>query len=83
VFRINDLRHTYDEYVVLLAKSGMTLSIHRPLGCLLLSVTFPCRERKPIARLVNFLLTSESVQLIPYTLCEACLKSVCLVDELF
>jgi hypothetical protein len=32
---------------------------------------FPCQERKPIARLVNFLLTSDSVQLQPYSLGEA------------
>jgi hypothetical protein len=48
--------------------------VHGPLGCLLLSVTFPCRERKPIVRLVNFFLTSESTQLTPYSLGEAYLK---------
>jgi hypothetical protein len=48
--------------------------VSRPLGRHLLSAGFPCRERKPIARLVNFLLTSESVQLQPYSLGEACLK---------
>jgi hypothetical protein len=41
----------------------LTMIVHGPLGCLLLSVTFPCRERKLIACLVNFLLTSEFVQL--------------------
>jgi hypothetical protein len=38
-----------------------TVIIHGPLGCLLLSVTFPYRERKSIVRLINFLLTSEFV----------------------
>jgi hypothetical protein len=52
----------------------LTVIIHGPLGCLLLSVTFPYRERKPIARLVNFLLTSESVQLQSYSLGKAYLK---------
>jgi hypothetical protein len=52
----------------------LTVIIHGPLGCLLLSITLPCRERRPIARLVNFLLTSESVQLKPYSLGEAYLK---------
>jgi hypothetical protein len=33
-----------------------------------------CRERKPIASLVNFLLSSESVQFQPYSLGEAYLK---------
>jgi hypothetical protein len=28
--------------------------VHAPLGCLLLSVTIPCRESKLITRLVNF-----------------------------
>jgi hypothetical protein len=51
-----------------------TLEYLWTLGCLLLSVTTPCRERKPIARLVNFLLTFESVQLKSYSLGEACLK---------
>jgi hypothetical protein len=55
----------------------LTMIVSRPLGCHLLSVSFPRRERKPIARLVNFFLTSESVQLQPYSLGEACLK-VCL-----
>jgi hypothetical protein len=41
----------------------LTVIVSGPLGRHLLSVTFHCRERKPIARLVNFLLTSESVQL--------------------
>jgi hypothetical protein len=31
-------------------------------------------RKKLIAKLVNFLLTSESVQLMPYSLGEACLK---------
>jgi hypothetical protein len=34
----------------------------------------PCQERKPIAKLVNFLLTSEFVQLKPYSLGEAYFK---------
>jgi hypothetical protein len=33
----------------------LTMIVHGPLGCLLLSVNFPCRERKPIAMLVNSL----------------------------
>jgi hypothetical protein len=37
--------------------------VHGLLGRLLLSVTIPCRESKPIARLVNFHLASESMQL--------------------
>jgi hypothetical protein len=45
--------------------------VHGPLGRLLLSVTTPGRERKLIARLVNFLLTSESMQLKLYSLGEA------------
>jgi hypothetical protein len=45
--------------------------VHGPLGRLLLRVTTPCRERKLIDRLVNFLLTSESVQLKSYSLGEA------------
>jgi hypothetical protein len=49
----------------------LTVIVHGPLGRLLLSVTTPCRERKLIARLVNFLLTSESVQLKSYSLGEA------------
>jgi hypothetical protein len=49
----------------------LTVIVHEPLGCLLLSVTTPYRERKLIARLVNFLLTYESVQLKPYSLGEA------------
>jgi hypothetical protein len=48
--------------------------VSRPLGRHLLSVSFPCRERKPIARLVNFFLTSESAHLKPHSLGEACLK---------
>jgi hypothetical protein len=51
--------------------SKLTMIVHGPLGCLLLSVTTPCREKKLIARLVNFLLTSESVQLKLYSLGEA------------
>jgi hypothetical protein len=43
-------------------------------GHLLLCVTTPCRERKPITRLVSFLLTSESVQLMSCSLGEAYLK---------
>jgi hypothetical protein len=50
---------------------NLTVIVHGPLGCLLLSVTTHCRERKLIARLVNFLLTSESLQLKPYSLVEA------------
>jgi hypothetical protein len=49
----------------------LTMIVHGPLGRLLLSVTTPCRERKLISRLVNFLLTSESVQLKSYSLGEA------------
>jgi hypothetical protein len=52
----------------------LTVIVSRPLGRHLLSVTFPCRERKSIARLVNFLLTSESVQLRSYSLGKAYLK---------
>jgi hypothetical protein len=52
----------------------LTVIVHGPLGCLLLSVTFPCGERKLIVRLVNFHLTSESMQLKLYSLGEACLK---------
>jgi hypothetical protein len=52
----------------------LTVISHGPLGRLLLSVTTPCRETKLIARLVNFFLTSESVQLKSYSLGEACLK---------
>jgi hypothetical protein len=51
------------------------LSIHGPLGHLLLRVTNPCRERKLIARLVNFLLISESVQSKSYSFGEAYLKA--------
>jgi hypothetical protein len=51
-----------------------SLSIHGPLGCRLQSVAITCRERKLIARFVNFLSTSESVELKPYSLCEAYLK---------
>jgi hypothetical protein len=49
----------------------LTVIVHGPLGRLLLSITTPCRERKLIARLVNFLLTSESMLLRPYSLGEA------------
>jgi hypothetical protein len=52
----------------------LTVIVHGPLGRPLLSVTFPYQERKPIARLVNFLLTSKSVQLKSYSLGEAYLK---------
>jgi hypothetical protein len=52
----------------------LTMIVHGSLGCLLLKVTFPCRERKLIARLVNFHLTFESVQLKPYSLAETCLN---------
>jgi hypothetical protein len=52
----------------------LTVIVHGPLGHLLLSVTTPCQERKSIARLVNFLLTSESVQSKPYSIGEVCLK---------
>ncbi len=52
----------------------LTMIVHGPLGRLLLSVSTPCRERKLIAELVNFLLNSESMQLKPYSLGEAYLK---------
>jgi hypothetical protein len=52
----------------------ITVIVHGPLGCPLQCVTFPCRVRKLIARLVNFLLASEAVQLKPYSLGEAYLK---------
>jgi hypothetical protein len=52
----------------------LTVMVPRPLGRLLLSVTSPCRERKLTARLVDFLLTFESVQLKPYSMGEAYLK---------
>jgi hypothetical protein len=52
----------------------LTVIVSGPLGRHLLSVTFPCRERKSIVRLVNFLLTSKSMQLQPYSLGEAYLK---------
>jgi hypothetical protein len=51
-----------------------TVIIHGPIRRLLLSVTTPYQERKPITRLVRFLLTSESVQLMSYSLGEAYLK---------
>jgi hypothetical protein len=49
----------------------LTMIAHGPLERLLLRVITPYRERKLIARLVNFILTSESVQLNPYILGEA------------
>jgi hypothetical protein len=52
----------------------LTVIAHTPLGRLLLSVTTPCRERKPISMLVSFLLTSESMQSMSYSLGEAYLK---------
>jgi hypothetical protein len=52
----------------------LTVSVSGHLGCLLLSVTIPYWEGEPIARLVNFLLTSKSVHLKSYSLGEACLK---------
>jgi hypothetical protein len=52
----------------------LTMIVSGPLGRPHLSVTDPCQERKPITRLVNFLLTSESVQLMSYSLGEAYLK---------
>jgi hypothetical protein len=52
----------------------ITVIICGPLGRLLLSVTIPCQERKLIARLVNFLLTFESMQSMSHSLGETCLK---------
>jgi hypothetical protein len=52
----------------------LTVIVSRPLGRHLLSVSFPYRERKPFARLVDFLLISEAVQLKPYSLGEAYFK---------
>jgi hypothetical protein len=52
----------------------LTMIVSGPLGCPPLSIIDPCRERKLIARLVNFLLTSKSVQLMSYSLGEAYLK---------
>jgi hypothetical protein len=52
----------------------LTVIVSGPLGHHLLSVTFPCQGRKPITRLVNFLLTSGSMQLKSYSLGEAGLK---------
>jgi hypothetical protein len=49
----------------------LTVIAHGPLGRLLLSVTIPCRGSKPITRLVNFHLASESVQLKLCSLGEA------------
>jgi hypothetical protein len=56
---------------------------HGPLERLLLRVITPYRERKLIARLVNFILTSESVQLNLYILGEAYWRLVFLIDEIF
>jgi hypothetical protein len=62
-------------FVVLVAPNNylckLIVIVHGPLGRLLLSITIHCRERRLIARLVNFVLTSESVQLKPYSLGEA------------
>jgi hypothetical protein len=52
----------------------LTVIVSVPLGRHLLSVTFPCQERKSIVRLVKFLLTSEFIQLQSYSLGEAYLK---------
>jgi hypothetical protein len=52
----------------------LTMIVHGPLGRPPLSVIDPCWERKPVARLVNFLLTSESVQSMPYSSGEGYLK---------
>jgi hypothetical protein len=52
----------------------LTVIIPGPLGYPLLSITIPSREREPIATLVNFLLTSESMQSMSYSLGEAYLK---------
>jgi hypothetical protein len=49
----------------------LTMIVHGPLGRLLLSVSTPCRERKLITGLVNFLLNSETVQLKPNSFGEA------------
>jgi hypothetical protein len=57
-----------------LLSGKLIVTIHGPLGCLLLSVTTPCQERKLIARLVNFLLTTESVQSKSYSLGETYFK---------
>jgi hypothetical protein len=43
----------------------LTVIVHGPLGHLL-SITISCRERKPIVRLVYFLLTFESMHLKLY-----------------
>jgi hypothetical protein len=45
-----------------------SLIIHGPLGRFLLILTIPCQEGKPIAMPVNFLLTSESIQSMSYSL---------------
>jgi hypothetical protein len=52
----------------------LNVIIRGPLGCLLLSIIILYWEREPIARVVNFLLISESVQSKSYSLGEACLK---------
>jgi hypothetical protein len=52
----------------------LVVIVRGPLGCHLLSVTIPCREGEPIARLMNFLLTSESAQLKPHSCGKAYLK---------
>jgi hypothetical protein len=52
----------------------LTVIVSGPLGHPPISITDPCRERKPIARLVNFLFTSESMQSMSYSLGEAYLK---------
>jgi hypothetical protein len=49
----------------------LTVIAYGPLGHLLLSVTIPCRESKPIVRLVNVRLAFESVQLKLCSLGEA------------
>jgi hypothetical protein len=54
--------------------SKLTMIVSGTLGRPPLSVTDPCRERILIARLVNFLLTSKSVQSMSYSLGEAYLK---------
>jgi hypothetical protein len=51
----------------------LTMIVHIPLGHLL-SITIPYWKSKLITRLVNFHLTSKSVQLTSYSLCETHLK---------
>jgi hypothetical protein len=51
-----------------------SLSFYGPVGRLLRSFTIPFQECKPVTRLVAFLLTSEFMQLKPYSLDEAYLK---------